>query len=78
MLSSLTMLMAIDAWAVVLITLFPALLIGFGAGYIAYKTVLKKKELDAETQHAKVIEEARQEAKTIRKDALLEAKEEQI
>ncbi len=78
MLSSLTMLMAIDAWAVVLITLFPALLVGFGAGYIAYKTVLKKKELDAETQHAKVIEEARQEAKTIRKDALLEAKEEQI
>lgn len=78
LLSSLGMLLAIDAWAVVLITLFPALLIGVAVGYISYKTVLKKKAQDAETQHAKVIEEARQEAKTIRKDALLEAKEEQI
>ena len=78
LLSSLGMLLAIDAWAVVLITLFPALLVGFAVGYISYKTVLKKKAQDADTQHAKVIEEARQEAKTIRKDALLEAKEEQI
>ena len=78
LLSSLGMLLAIDAWAVVLITLFPALLVGFAVGYISYKTVLKKKKQDAETQHAKVIEEARQEAKTIRKDAMLEAKEEQI
>ncbi len=78
MLSSLTMLFAIGAWAVVLITLFPSLFVGVCAGYIAYKMILKKKSQDAETQHAKVIEEARQEAKTIRKDALLEAKEEQI
>lgn len=78
MLSSLIMLSAIDAWAIVLITLFPALIVGAVAGYITYKTVLKKKAQDADTQHAKVIEEARQEAKTIRKDALLEAKEEQI
>ncbi len=78
MLSSLVMLSAIDAWAIVLITLFPSLFVGAAAGYIAYKTILKKKAQDAETQHAKVIEEARQEAKTIRKDALLEAKEEQI
>ncbi len=78
MLSSLTMLFAIEAWAVVLITLFPSLFVGVCAGYIAYKMILKKKAQDAETQHAKVIEEARQEAKTIRKDALLEAKEEQI
>ncbi len=68
----------VPAWAVALITLFPALLAGFAVGYIAYKTMLKKKGQDAETQHAKVLEEARQEAKTIRKDALLEAKEEQI
>ena len=78
MLSSLVMLSAIDAWAIVLITLFPSLFVGAVAGYIAYKTILKRKAQDAETQHAKVIEEARQEAKTIRKDALLEAKEEQI
>ena len=76
MLSSLVMLSAIDAWAIVLITLFPSLFVGAVAGYIAYKTILKRKAQDAETQHAKVIEEARQEAKTIRKDALLEAKEE--
>ena len=72
------MLLATPGWAVALITLFPSLLAGVAVGYFAYKTILKKKEQDAETQHAKVIEEARQEAKTIRKDALLEAKEEQI
>ena len=60
MLSSLNMLL-VPAWAVALITLFPALLAGFAVGYIAYKTMLKKKGQDAETQHAKVLEEARQE-----------------
>lgn len=75
---SLTMLLSIPAWAVALITVFPALAVGAVAGFFAYRAVLKKKQSDAETEFARVVEEARAEAKTIRKDALLEAKDEQI
>lgn len=75
---SLIMLLAVPSWAVVLITVFPALAVGVGVGYFIYRAVLKKKQSDAETEFARVVEEARSEAKTIRKDALLEAKDEQI
>ena len=78
MLGSHLMLSAIDTWVVVVITLFPALIAGAAAGYFVYRAVLKKKQSDADTEFARVIEEARLEAKTLRKDALLEAKEEQI
>lgn len=78
MLGSHLMLSAIDTWVVVVITLFPALIAGAAAGFFVYRAVLKKKQTDAETEFARVIEEAKLEAKTLRKDALLEAKEEQI
>lgn len=78
MLSSLTLISALDAWAVSLISIIPSLLAGVFAGYMVYKAVLKKKMGDAQAEFARVIEDARLEAKTLRKDALLEAKEEQI
>ena len=68
----------LPTWATVVITLVPALLAGLIAGYLGYRAMLKKKQSDAETEFARVIDEARLEAKTLRKDALLEAKEEQI
>ena len=54
-----------------------ALVLGGAAGFFGYRLWLKKKQSDAETEYARVLEEARLEAKNLRKDALLEAKEEQ-
>ena len=53
------------------------LVVGLVAGFFGYRLWLKKKQSDAETEYARVLEEARLEAKNLRKDALLEAKEEQ-
>lgn len=78
MLSSLTIMSALQAWAVSLISVIPALAAGGFLGYVIYKAILKKKLGDAKAEFERVIEDARLEAKTIRKDALLEAKEEQI
>ncbi len=75
---SLIMLTAIEAWAVVLITVFPALAVGVGAGFLVYRAILKKKQSDAESEYARVVEDAKIEATAIRKDALLAAKDEQI
>ena len=51
---------------------------GVGAGILVYKKILQQKTGDAKAEYAKIIEDARVEAKTLRKDALLEAKEEQL
>lgn len=77
MLSSLT-LCALEAWAAAIIALIPALFIGAGAGFFIYRALLKKKMGDAKAEFDRVVEDARIEAKTLRKDALLEAKEEQL
>lgn len=75
---SLIMLTAIEAWAVALITVFPALAVGVGVGFLVYRAILKKKQSDAESEYARVVEDAKIEATAIRKDALLAAKDEQI
>lgn len=78
MLSSLNTICALASWAVAIISVIPALLIGIFAGFFAYKIILKKKLSDAQSESARILEDARLEAKTLRKDALLEAKEEQL
>ncbi|MFA5449613.1 MAG: ribonuclease Y [Clostridia bacterium] len=77
MLSSLTLISAIPPWAVAPLVIVPLILGGF-VGYLSYRYYLKKKMGDAQAEFARVIEDARLEAKTLRKDALFEAKEEQI
>ena len=78
MFSSPIMLTALAPWAAALIALFPALIAGFGAGYLVYREVVRRRMGGAKAESERMIEDARLEAKTLRKDALLEAKEEQI
>ena len=78
MLGSQLLISAMQDGLIVVVTLIPALVIGGLAGFFGYRQLLKKKQGDAETEYARVLEEARLEAKTLRKDALLEAKEEQL
>ena len=78
MLGSQLLISAMQDGLIVVVTLIPALIVGGLAGFFGYRQFLKKKQGDAETEYARVLEEARLEAKTLRKDALLEAKEEQL
>ena len=54
-----------------------ALLIGLAVGFFIYKTTSLKKIGSAKQEAARIIDEAHSEAKTYRKEAILEAKEEQ-
>ncbi|MDR3186237.1 MAG: ribonuclease Y [Christensenellaceae bacterium] len=78
MLGSLTMISAIQSYVIAIIVAIPALGVGVIAGIYVYRHILKKKKLDADTEFTRIIDDARAEAKTIRKDALLEIKEEKI
>lgn len=53
------------------------LVVGLAAGYLVYRQYSKNKIGIAKAEAAKIIDEAHSEAKTTRKEALLEAKEEQ-
>lgn len=78
MLSSLANFGAMQAWAWAIIVLFPALIAGAVAGFFAYRFFLKRKKSDAEAEFTRLVEDARLEAKTLRKDALYEANKEQL
>lgn len=65
-------------YAVVLLTLIPALLVGCVIGYFGYRALLKRRQIDANVEYNKVVEDARQEAENLRKDALVDAKQERI
>ena len=54
-----------------------ALIVGVAIGIIVYKYVIDKKLGNAQAEAARVVEESRAEAMQMRKDALLEAREEQ-
>ena len=54
-----------------------ALLVGVAVGIVAYKFIIDKKLGNAQAEAAKILEESKQEAKSMRKEALIEAKEEQ-
>lgn len=56
---------------------FAGLVVGCVAGYFIYRILVTKKLGSAKTEASKILEESRQEAKSMRKEALLEAKEEQ-
>ncbi|MCR4725727.1 MAG: ribonuclease Y [Clostridia bacterium] len=51
--------------------------IGGALGYFLYKMLVEKKVGNAKAEAAKILEESKQEAKSLRKEALIEAKEEQ-
>lgn len=53
-----------------------ALIVGFGVGAIVYKVITTKKLANSKNNAVRIIEEAYAEAKTIKKEASLEAKEE--
>lgn len=53
-----------------------ALAAGFGAGFIYRKNIAEAKTMQAEEKVAKMIEEAQKRAETIKKETILEAKEE--
>ncbi len=54
-----------------------ALIIGAAVGIVVYRYVVSKKLGNAKAEAAKILEDSRQEAKSMRKEALIEAKEEQ-
>ena len=54
-----------------------ALIIGAAVGIVVYKFVIDKKLGNAQAEAARILEDSRQEAKSMRKEALIEAKEEQ-
>lgn len=55
-----------------------ALIIGAFAGLFIYKQWISKKVGASKEEAARIIEDAKQEAKSLRKEAILEAKEEQL
>lgn len=65
-------------YAVALTVLFPAMTLGIVVGFFAYRALLKRRQIDANTEFKKVIDEAKAEAETLRKDALVDAKQERI
>ena len=65
-------------YAVAMFTLFPALILGCVIGFFGYRALLKRRQIDANVEYNKVVEEARQEAENLRKDALVDAKQERI
>lgn len=69
---------SLPGWAIVVITLFPAIALGFILGYVLYKQILTRRKEDARSEFNRLTEEARLEAKNIRQDVMLEAKEEQL
>lgn len=65
-------------YAVAMFTLFPTLILGCVIGFFGYRALLKRRQIDANVEYNKVVEEARQEAENLRKDALVDAKQERI
>ncbi|MDR2266375.1 MAG: ribonuclease Y [Christensenellaceae bacterium] len=78
MLSSLTMNSAVPSSVVAIISIIPSLIAGIACGYILYRQLQKKRKQDSLTESVRIVEEAIIEAKTIRQEAMLETKEEQI
>lgn len=69
-----------NAALIALCVALPIVFLGLGVliGYFVYKKYFEKKTQNAEGSAEKIIEDANQEAKALRKEALLEAKEEQL
>lgn len=63
-------------WTILLVVL--GIGVGCLGGYFIYKNVALKNIGSVKAQAAKILEDSRLEAKTLRKEALLEAKEEQL
>ncbi|MGI6701579.1 MAG: ribonuclease Y [Christensenellales bacterium] len=77
MLSNSVLLLAVElGWTIAFI--FLGLGVGAVAGFYIYKIWAMKKIGSVKAYAAKQLEDSRQEAKTLRKEALLEAKEEQL
>ena len=70
-------LLAISPAVVGVISGVIALLAGIAVGMVVYKFFIDKKLGNAQAEAAKILEDSRQEAKSMRKEALIEAKEEQ-
>lgn len=76
-----TSLMALEGVALamtIVCVLLAGAAVGAFLGILFYRIVQKKHAEDATLESSKILEEARQEAKTIRKEAQIEAKEEQL
>ncbi|MDR0752478.1 MAG: ribonuclease Y [Christensenellaceae bacterium] len=79
MLGNLTiMVSAIPVYVIVLISIIPSIAIGLASGILIYRKIMQKRKLDAESEYLRILEEASAEAKDIRKDAMIEMKEEQL
>ncbi|MDR0696615.1 MAG: ribonuclease Y [Christensenellaceae bacterium] len=79
MLGNLTMLVgALPALVVAVISIIPSLAIGVASGILIYKKIMQHRKADAESEYARILEEANAEAKDIRKDAMIDMKEEQL
>lgn len=61
---------------VFIIVIIIAVLIAFGAGYLVRKLIAESKIAAAETQAARILEEAQKDAEGKKREAILEAKEE--
>lgn len=72
----LSMLLALPAWGTALIALAAGILCG-GVSFVGYHLYVKNKFKSAKEEARRIVDEGRVEAKTMRKEALLEAKEEQ-
>lgn len=66
---------SVPDWAVAIIAIGCAA-IGIVGGYFAYRLFVSKKFSSAKAEAQRIVEDGKQEAKTLRKEALLEAKEE--
>ncbi|MBQ9369800.1 MAG: DUF3552 domain-containing protein, partial [Clostridia bacterium] len=51
------------------------LIVGAALGFVLYKLFVEKKLGNAKAEAERILEESRQEAKSMRKEALIEAKE---
>ena len=69
------MIAALGAGGIAAISAVAALLVGLAVGFLIYRIYSQNKIGNAKREAARIIEEANLEAKTIRKDGLLEAKE---
>ena len=74
---SINNLLSISSAVVGVISGVIALLVGVAVGIVVYKFVIDKKLGNAQAEAAKILEDSKQEAKSMRKEALIEAKEEQ-
>lgn len=69
---------SLPSYVIAIFAIIPAILVGAVIGFFAYRTLLKRKQIDANTEFNRVIDEAKVEAENLRKDALVDAKHERI